>query len=95
MVGEWKLTMITFGKPEPKQGEVKDHRREAARLRRLAASATTAAMKARLLEQARHEDWLASIEPSGQDTRSTARLLREHPSRRASLSMGHANRQER
>jgi hypothetical protein len=40
----------------------------------LAASATTAAMKARLLEQARHEDWLASIEPSGEDTqiRSTA-----------------------
>ena len=72
MAGELKLTMITLGKTLPQKGEVKDHRREAARLRWLAASTTTAAMKARLLEQARHEDWLASIEPSGQDTQSTA-----------------------
>ena len=72
VAGELKLTMITLGKTEPQQGEVRDHRREAARLRRLAASATTAAMKVRLLEQARHEDWLASIKPSGQDTQSTA-----------------------
>jgi hypothetical protein len=62
--------MIPVGKTGP---TYQDHRREAARLRLLAASATTA-MKARLLEQARHEDWLASIEPSGEDTqiRSTA-----------------------
>ena len=57
--------MISVGKTGLIQGETfKDHRREAARLRWLAANATTAAVKARLLEQARHEDWLASIEPN-------------------------------
>ena len=63
--------MITVGKTGPIQGETyQDHRREAARLRLLAESATTGAMKARLLEQARNEDWLASIEPSGEDSQS-------------------------
>ena len=62
-----ELTMITVGKTGPIQGQVhRDHRHEAARLRGLAANATTGAMKARLLEQARHEDWLASIEPSNE-----------------------------
>ena len=41
-----------------------DHSREAARLRVLAQTATTAVIKARLLEQARHHDWLASLEPA-------------------------------
>jgi hypothetical protein len=39
-----------------------DHRREAARLRWLATSATTSALKARLLEQAQQHERLASLE---------------------------------
>ena len=40
-----------------------DHRREAARLRSLANSGTTTAVKARLLDHARQHDLLASSEP--------------------------------
>jgi hypothetical protein len=39
-----------------------DHRREAARLRWLATSATTSALKARLLEQAQQHEQLASAD---------------------------------
>jgi hypothetical protein len=39
-----------------------DHRREAARLRWLATSATTSALKARLLEQAQQHERLASTD---------------------------------
>jgi hypothetical protein len=57
------LTMISGREPGPVEGQVKNHRREAARLRFLAKSVTTGAVKTRLLEQALHHDWLASIEP--------------------------------
>src|SRR5260221_2106916 len=68
-----KPSMISVDKTGPIRGETyQDHRREAARLRSLAASATTAAMKARLLAQACNEDWLASI---AVQKRSTDRQL--------------------
>jgi hypothetical protein len=51
--------MISAGKNGPLQETAKDHKREAARLRALAKSATTSPMKARLLEQARQHDALA------------------------------------
>ena len=57
------LTMISKGNRAPIEGQVKDHRREAARLRLLARNATTGAIKARLLEQAQQHDWLTSAEP--------------------------------
>ena len=60
--------MISAGKNGPLQETAKDHKREAARLRALAKSATTSPMKARLLEQARQHDALAGTdaeEPSG------------------------------
>ena len=57
------LTMISKGNRAPIEGQVKDHRREAVRLRLLAGNATTDAIKARLLEQAQQHDWLARAEP--------------------------------
>jgi hypothetical protein len=54
------LTMISAGKSGPIQRV--DHGREAVRLRRLAKTATTGQIKARLLEQARQHELLASFE---------------------------------
>ena len=52
--------MISADKRSPIQRV--DHRREAARLRKLANSATTGAVKARLLEQARQHQAFADAE---------------------------------
>ena len=41
------------------------HRREAARLRKLAEAATTGQMKARLLEEAEKHEWLAQVNNGG------------------------------
>ena len=53
--------MISVDKSSPIQRV--DHRREAARLRVLAKTATTGAIKARLLHQARQHEVVAATDP--------------------------------